>query len=55
MPGQASHKVSSKARPANRSAVRPPKLSVAFHTGLHEADAGSVSTGGQLSLGKKYE
>jgi hypothetical protein len=50
IPGQASQRVSSSARPASKSAVRPPKPRVAFHTGLHDADAGSVSTGGQLSL-----
>lgn len=50
MPGQASQSVNSMALPTRRSAVRPPKPRVAFHTGLHDADAGSVSTGGQLSL-----
>lgn len=53
IPGQASHRVSSRARPASRSAVSPPNPRVAFHTGLQEADAGSVSTGGQVSLGDK--
>lgn len=50
MPGQASQSVNSMALPARRSAVRPPKPRVAFHTGLQDADAGSVSTGGQVSL-----
>lgn len=50
IPGQASHRVSSRALPASKSAVSPPKPSVAFQTGLHDAEAGSVSTGGQVSL-----
>lgn len=53
MPGQASQRVSSSERPASKSAVSPPKPTVAFQTGLQDADAGSVSTGGQLSLSKK--